>query len=478
MYQDAKHIEGYRLEVELPKTKAHLQVDTAASGLFISRAVADLNGFTRAAADPPGTVHADILHIGPLEFRNCIVGVNEAPFPGNSDGFISTDLFADYLITLNFPAAKLALTPLPPQHDMLPGDRVRAPELQGFTPVYHQQQFLLVPATLNNKTRRLFLLDSGIRFSTMIPEIAHSVSTTKVNFTNPVQTVSGSTLQVYRDSFDFQLANLSLNHQSHILEMESPSPDPNSSVQIAGKLGFDMLHSLILHLDYRDGLVQLESTDASSGSGTMSVASAKDLPTSDCEADDRDRPLDTTIQAKVTGLLDSARLKAGKELVVKVMNEYRYPGCTLSRDSILYGHVTAVNSSKGGGSELSMVFDHGDCDGQPRQPLNLSLIGAVASPDQYIGLHSALPNQVGLAGGGRNISSTAGMTGLPDDINLNPGGPPKTIHFGAVAGIPKLKLEPEGGPGCSARISSTEHSIHFGVGAEFILTMHAPAPKP
>jgi hypothetical protein len=325
---------------------------------------------------------------------------------------------------------------------------------------------------LNNKSRQLFLLDSGIRFSTMIPEVAHSVSTTKVNFTNPVQTVSGSTLQVYRDSFDFQLANLSLNHQSHILEMESPAPDPNSSVQIAGKLGFDMLHSLLLRLDYRDGLVQLESMEEPGSSGAMSISSAKDKGGSECEpADNRDRPLDSTIQAKVTGLIDSNRLKPGKEFTVKVVNEFRYPGCNLPENSILYGHVTAVNSSKGGGSELALVLDHGDCEGRFKKALTLNLIALVASPDAFEGLHSALPSQV--AGGGRDISVTAGSTGIFQDYNLNPGGPPKTIHIGFVAGIPSLKLEPQGGPACSARIVSTEHSVHLGIGAQLILTMQA-----
>jgi tetratricopeptide (TPR) repeat protein len=469
--QDTKHIEGYRLEVELPRTKAHLQVDTAASGLFISRALADENGLTRTSGAPPGTVHADSIHIGPLEFRDCIVGINESPFPGNTDGFIGTDIFANYLITLNFPAAKLGLTPLPPQPDVLPGDRIHSPELTGYTPVYHQQQFLLVPATLNNKTRQLFMLDSGIRFSTMIPEVAHSVSATKVNFTNPIQTVSGSTLQVYRDSFDFQLANLTLNHQSHILDMDSPSPNPNSSVQIAGKLGFDMLHSLILRLDYRDGLVQLESPEGSASSENMSVASAKGQANSDCEEDNRDRPLDSTIQAKVIGLIDSTRLRPGKEFNVKVVNEFRFPGCNLPENSVLYGHITEVNSSKGPGSELGLIFDHGDCEGQYKRALSLNVIGIVAAPDAYVGLHSALPSQV--SGGGRSISLTAGDTGLVQDYNLNPGGPPKTVHIGAVDGIPQLKLESQGGPGCSARISSTERSIHLGVGAQFILSMES-----
>ena len=289
-FQDAKHIEGYRLEVDLPKCKAKLQVDTAVSGLFISRALADTNGFQAAAGDPPGTVRVDSVHIGPLEFRDCVVGVSETPFSGKADGFIGTDMFASWLITLDQPGAKLTLSSLPRQAGIVPGDRVVPPELHDYMPVYHRQQYLLVPAMLNNKTRRLFAIDSGIRYSTLTSEVAHSVSSTKVNFTNPMQTVSGATLQVYRDSFDFQLANLTLSHQGHILELDSSTVDQNAGMQIAGMLGFDMLHSFVLHLDYRDGLVKMESAELENGTGgAKGTFTASSKPA--CEPGDvRDRP--------------------------------------------------------------------------------------------------------------------------------------------------------------------------------------------
>ena len=98
--------------------------------------------------------------------------------------------------------------------------------MQVYTPVYHKKQYLLVPVTLNKKDRRLFILDTGIRLTAMKSEVAHSVSKTRVNFTNSVQTVSGSSLHLYRDSFDFQFANLSIDNQSHILEF-----DPSTTVE-------------------------------------------------------------------------------------------------------------------------------------------------------------------------------------------------------------------------------------------------------
>jgi hypothetical protein len=88
-------------------------------------------------------------------------------------------------------------------------------------------------------------------------------------------------------------------------------------------------------------------------------------------------------------------------------------------------------------------------------------------------LHDALPTQV--AGGARQISGTIGGSTGRDD-NLSPGGPPHTVHPGIVVRMPKVKLEPEGGPGCSARFSSSERSVQLAPGAELILTVEKMTP--
>ena len=471
-YLDPKHVDGYRLEVQLPQTKTKLEVDTAASGIYITRALADQNGLQASPDDPPGTVHADSVRIGPLEFRNCIVGVSDAPFSGKMDGFIGTDMFASYLITLNQPQSKLVLEPLPRLPGILPGDRPNLPEFRDFARVYHRQQFLLVPVMLNSKTSRLFALDTGIRFSTMTSEVAHSVSTTKINFTNTVQTVSGSKLQEYRDSFNMQFANISLEHQSHVLEFDPSAIEEHTGLQIAGMLGFDMLHSLVLHLDYRDGLVRVEAPDAPNAahSGGNLTASAKENESMECPRfEGRDFPTNATIAASVLNLLDSSHLRPGKEIVLKALTGWQTDQCTLTAGSLLYGHVTAATASRSPGeSELALVIDHGECFGQSKKELPLKILGLVAPAGEYAGLHSVLPAEV--RGAGRRLSDT--VIG-PEDDNLNPGGQPHTVHPGIVAGYKDVKLDPVGGPACSAKFTSTEPSVKLSTGAELILTMLA-----
>ncbi len=483
-YENVKQVSGYKLAVDFPRGKAKLTVDTAASGLYISQALAEANGFQHAEGAPTNTVEVDNLQIGPLQFRNCMVGVSDTAFADGVEGFIGTDIFAPYLITINPPEAKLEVEPLPlppgKQKSALPGDRYFAPDLRGYTPVYHKNQYLLVPVRLNKKDRRLFVLDTGIRLTTMTPEVAHSISNTRVNFTNSVRTVSGATLQIYRDSFDLEFANLSLDRQGHILEFDPSAIDQNAGIEVAGMLGFDILHSLVMHIDYRDGLVKFDSP-ASAPARTTVLSSHAGAPSpvsnegynSSCTPyanQNADHPLNSTIQGRIVGWLDSGHLKVGQSISVKVLQDWIAPSCTLIVGANLYGHVLAATASKSA-SELAIVFDHGDCSGHPQQELSLRIIGVAGGDTQYEGVHNAMPTQV--AGGGRAISDAAASMGRAADDNMKPGAAPKTVHPGVVAGIPHLKLIPEGGPQCSAMLTSEERSVHLGTGTEFILTMQS-----
>jgi hypothetical protein len=188
---------------------------------------------------------------------------------------------------------------------------------------------------------------------------------------------------------------------------------------------------------------------------------------------DVDHPINQVLRVKVKGTVDSGHLKPGKELWFTVAGGMAYPGCTLEEDSVVYAHVTAASSSKSpNASELSLVFDRADCAGHAKQELKMRLIGLVGPPDESGHMHDAMPTEVG--GRGRKIDDTMASTnGL--DLELNPGGPPHTVRPGIVVGIPKVKLEPQGGPGCSARMISTERSVQLGTGAELLLVV--PAAK-
>jgi len=472
---DPRHIDGYKLQVQFPQTEAKLLVDSAGSGLYISRSLAEANGLKHDPDAPEGTVHLDKFRVGPMEFADCTVGVTDIPFAGKGDGSMGTDLFAPYLITLDFRLAKMMLEPLPPAAGIVPGDRSASPLLADFVPVYHRRHYLLIPIEFTNKSRKLFILATGMRFSAMSSDAAHSVSKMTMNFTNSEQTTTGAKAQFFRDTFDLQLASLPVVHQSHILEFDPAVADHNAGFKISGMLGLDVIGSMTVHLDYRDGLVKFDTIQKEIPSLLKAKGSnpAPPVEAVDClHYADNDIPITSTVEATIGSTIDSAHLKPGKEIWVKAAYGWLQPDCRMERGSILYGRVMAASSSKDATtSELSLIFDHADCVGHTKQPISLQLIGLVGIPDAGAPMASALPSEV--AGGGRSMDDIVTATNGRSD-NLNPSGRPNTVRPGVVIRMPKVKLEPAAGPTCSDRITSTNHSVQLGPGSELILLINAP----
>jgi hypothetical protein len=176
----------------------------------------------------------------------------------------------------------------------------------------------------------------------------------------------------------------------------------------------------------------------------------------------------STVEAKVTGI-DSSKLKPGKEIWLKVAHGVIYQSCTLDPDSVVYAHVISATGGKGAtSSELSLSFDHADCSGHDKQPFKLRVIAVVGPPNSKRNMHEDMPTQV--AGGARRIDdAVAGTNAL--DMELNPGGPPHTVHPGIVVGVPNLKLEPTAGAECSDKMTSTASKIQLAPGSELILAL-------
>jgi hypothetical protein len=82
LLQDARHLRGYGLKVEVNGRKTNLLLDTGASGILINRSRAEKAGVTRLSDVDIGGIGdkgqkdgnrglADSLKIGELEFQNC-----------------------------------------------------------------------------------------------------------------------------------------------------------------------------------------------------------------------------------------------------------------------------------------------------------------------------------------------------------------------------------------------------------------------
>jgi predicted aspartyl protease len=302
---DPNHVRGWGLDVVFNGHKARLQVDTGAGGLYVSRSVAEHAGLESVAksqargigdkgAQTGYTAYADSIKIGGLEFKNCAVEVSDRNNIVGTDGLIGMDVFSSFLVTLDFPWHKLTLSPLPPYPGTTeapaslnteqvnpsdakeasadtaapstagpkpprgPHDRYVAPEMKDWTQVYRVGHNLIVPTSLNNKTMRLFIVDTGAFRTSISPAAAREVTKVHADDNSRVHGISGNVQDVYRgDQIKVRFAHLQ-QETDGMLSFDTSGISKGVGTEISGFLGFDLLHLLVLKIDYRDGLVDFQ----------------------------------------------------------------------------------------------------------------------------------------------------------------------------------------------------------------------------
>jgi hypothetical protein len=209
-----------------------------------------------------------------------------------SDGLIGTDVFSRFLVTLDFPGKKLILDPLPPRpgeaqtqmrlittgaqddnDDSLAAinrspaaqnaprvlhDRYIAPQMQDYMRVFRVGHDLLVPAQLNGKEFRLFILDTGANDTFISPEAARRVTDVYHESSIGVQGISGEVKKTYMaGDLTFRFAQLSERvHKVVAFDMSGTSRE--IGIEVAGFLGATTWELMTIHIDYRDGLVKFD----------------------------------------------------------------------------------------------------------------------------------------------------------------------------------------------------------------------------
>lgn len=305
LLQDARHLRGYGLKVEVNGRKTSLLLDTGASGILINRSLAEKAGVTRLSdVDIWGIGDkgekdgyrglADSLKIGELEFQNCPVEVLEKRSVIGEDGLIGSDVFSSFLVDIDFPNQKLQLKELPkrpeesappinlktddddpetdeqsaqktstPAKDQKPTpsgpqDRYIAPEMQSYTRVLRFGHFLLVPTSIGNVPGKLFLLDTGAFNNHITPAAAREVTKVHEDTDTIVKGLSGSVKNVYRaDKAVLIFGHLRQENQD-LVSFDMTRLSDDIGTEISGTLGFAMLRMLEIKIDYRDGLVDFE----------------------------------------------------------------------------------------------------------------------------------------------------------------------------------------------------------------------------
>jgi hypothetical protein len=281
---DARRFGSYQLGVKVNGVKAMLELDTGAGGILVSSRVAEKAGLAKVADNLIGGIgdkgaangyvaFAEKLQIGELEFQNCYVDVVDKKRTLDTDGLIGADVFASYLVDIDFPNRRLKLSQLPPYPDQAGEqaslqseetvsaglhDRWIPPEYKDFEKVYRFGHMLLLPVQLNKAPYRLFLLDTGAWDNTLSPEAAREASKLHKDTDIQVKGLSGQVKTVYTTGEIMLTFGKFQQRRSDMVAFDLSNTSNHVGIEVSGALGFAMLYLLDIKLDYRDNLVNFE----------------------------------------------------------------------------------------------------------------------------------------------------------------------------------------------------------------------------
>jgi len=266
------HMRSFGLEVSLNGTIFRLAVDTGASGVVIPRRAAEKAGVTRLSqatmrgfgdssklsAGYRGV--AERLRIGGVEYRDALISVADQDAVGTADGLIGTNVFAAFLVTLDFGAKKLRLDPLPgyrPGENQIQ-DRTIPPGMEHAARIFRFGHLLLLPTRVNTSREALFVIDSGADRTLISYDLAAEVSKLIRDSKMRMSGINGQIADLYQTGdlllqfAGFEQKNLGMS------SIDTWDQSRRIGTEISGFLGLPVLDLFTLTIDYRDGLVNFE----------------------------------------------------------------------------------------------------------------------------------------------------------------------------------------------------------------------------
>jgi tetratricopeptide (TPR) repeat protein len=292
--------QGSGLNVDVNGKPSRMLLDTGASGILLSSQLATLAGLKPGAVvamggigdRPDATAHiayADSVKIGEMEFSNCPLYIVDR-LPPAVDGIIGTDVFANFLIELDFPMSTLRLSQLPPRVGETPAkaalssagsagggperkssdqtsqtrrgaqyqDRDIAPEMHSYVQAFRLGHYLLIPTTIDERVQKLFVLDTGSFDNTISTAAAQEVTKIHRAPRIDVKGMNGSVKKVYvadRVTLDFGHLRQTV---PNMVAIDMTNTSLAAGTEVSGTLGMMMLHLLKVRLDYRDALADFQ----------------------------------------------------------------------------------------------------------------------------------------------------------------------------------------------------------------------------
>ena len=262
----------YGVEVDVNGRKLKLVLDTGAGGFVIQRSAAEkagvehlvdfsLHGFgDNAKLRSAYTGIAAHVGIGSVTFKDALISVSNQEFVDIEDGLIGTNVFSQFLVTIDFAAKKLSLAPLP---GYLPDseeslDATAPVDMQGWTRFYQFGHLLLIPTRVGGSREALFVIDTGAARTLISYDMAAEVSKLDRTEKLGLRGINGEVADVYQTG-DLYLQFAGFRQKN--LGMTSFDMWPQSrgiGVEISGFLGLPVLSRFAITINYRDGLVKFD----------------------------------------------------------------------------------------------------------------------------------------------------------------------------------------------------------------------------
>ncbi len=269
---------GYALQVRFnDRVSADLKLDTGAGGILIGRKLAERAGFVKLSdtyiggIGDKGDVRAergwiDKITIGPVEFRNCLVEVSSRSDILDDQGLIGPDIFAKFLITLDFKEKKMLLGPLPKNpaatgNGLDDQDRYVAPEMQSYTKIWRFGHDLVIPVLVSDKATGNFILDTGAETNHFSTRIASQVTKLDKDGRYQVQGISGDVKNIASGNKAILQFGPIRARSDDFPASSFDSLSENEGTEIAGLIGIKTLVQTKMTIDYRDGLVKFDVYD-------------------------------------------------------------------------------------------------------------------------------------------------------------------------------------------------------------------------
>lgn len=249
-----------------------LLLDTGAAWITIPRRLAEKAGARKLSdlgmegtgdSGPAAAFFAwvDKITIGDIEFHDCVVQVSIQDIAGPEDGTIGLQMLTDHLVTLDFPAHRVRIGPLPDAVERAADDPAKplvhadsAPHTMGFFGFGH---LLLISTRVNERAEGLFLLDTGANSNSITPELARQV----VRLRSSKAAVRGNSGEV-REVFVAPEIALEFGGfktpREDMVAFDRRALSKNLETEISGFIGLPALSRSKVTINYRDGVVRIE----------------------------------------------------------------------------------------------------------------------------------------------------------------------------------------------------------------------------